>query len=76
MFSGRRYKNWWWFDCNLSWIAMHDRSVQRFTIALNQKAAILYDVLVDEILDVVKITRLGNCIVVVAVREVFPDLWF
>ena len=34
----------------------------------------LYDILVDKILDVVEITSLGNCVVVVAVREFFPDL--
>jgi hypothetical protein len=54
---------------------MYDWSVQRSTMTLNQRAAILYDILVDKVLDVVKVTCLGNCVVVVAVRELLPDLW-
>jgi len=38
-------------------------------------AATLYDILVDEILDVVEITGLSNCVVMVTVRELLPDLW-
>jgi hypothetical protein len=32
-----------------------------------------YDVFLDEVLDVVEVTSLGNCVVVVAVRKLLPD---
>jgi hypothetical protein len=54
---------------------MYDWSVQKSTMTLNQRASILYDILVDEVLDVVEITGLSNRVVVVAIRELLPDLW-
>jgi hypothetical protein len=44
-------------------------------MTLNQRAAVSYDIFVDEVLDVVEITGLGNRVIVVAVRELLPDLW-
>jgi hypothetical protein len=54
---------------------MYDWSVQKSTMTLNQRVAILYDIPVDEVLDAVEITGLSNCVVVVAIREFLPDLW-
>jgi len=44
-------------------------------MASDQGAATLYDVFVDKILNVVEITSLSDCVVMVTVRELLPDLW-
>jgi hypothetical protein len=56
-----------------SWVPLHDWPVQKLAKDLIQGTVRSYDVFLDEVLDVVEVTSLGNCVVVVAVRKLLPD---